>query len=54
MAAYNKKLGMFELTGLPPAPLGDHQIEVTCDIDADGIVHVYAKDLDNDSPITAW
>jgi molecular chaperone DnaK len=45
MAAYNKKLGMFELTGLPPAPRGIPQIEVTFDIDANGIVHVGAKDL---------
>jgi molecular chaperone DnaK len=45
MAAYNKKLGMFELTGLPPAPRGIPQIEVTFDIDANGIVHVSAKDL---------
>ncbi len=45
MAAYNKKLGMFELTGLPPARRGVPQIEVTFDIDADGIVHVSAKDL---------
>ena len=45
MAAYNKKLGMFELTGLPPAPRGVPQIEVTVDIDANGIVHVSAKDL---------
>ena len=45
MAAYNKKLGMFELTGLPPAPRGVPQIEVTFDIDANGIVHVGAKDL---------
>ena len=45
MASYNKKLGMFELTGLPPAPRGIPQIEVTFDIDADGIVHVSAKDL---------
>ena len=45
MAAYNKKLGMFELTGLPPAPRGVPQIEVAFDIDADGIVHVSAKDL---------
>ena len=44
MAAYNKKLGMFELTGLPPAPRGVPQIEVTFDIDANGIVHVAAKD----------
>jgi molecular chaperone DnaK len=45
IAAYNKKLGMFELTGLPPAPRGMPQIEVTFDIDANGIVHVSAKDL---------
>ncbi|MDT5037519.1 MAG: molecular chaperone DnaK [Micromonosporaceae bacterium] len=45
MAAYNKKLGMFELTGLPPAPRGVPQVEVTFDIDANGIVHVSAKDL---------
>jgi molecular chaperone DnaK len=45
MASYNKKLGMFELTGLPPAPRGVPQIEVAFDIDANGIVHVNAKDL---------
>ncbi|EPD94367.1 molecular chaperone DnaK [Streptomyces albus] len=45
IAAYNKKLGMFELTGLPPAPRGVPQIEVTFDIDANGIMHVTAKDL---------
>ncbi|MBA2770143.1 MAG: molecular chaperone DnaK [Sporichthyaceae bacterium] len=45
MAGYNKKLGMFELTGLPPAPRGMPQIEVAFDIDANGIVHVSAKDL---------
>jgi molecular chaperone DnaK len=45
IAAYNKKLGTFELTGLPPAPRGVPQIEVTFDIDANGIVHVHAKDL---------
>ncbi|MFD3499439.1 molecular chaperone DnaK [Streptomyces sp. NPDC058676] len=45
IAAYNKKLGMFELTGLPPAPRGIPQIEVTFDIDANGIMHVSAKDL---------
>jgi molecular chaperone DnaK len=44
MAAFNKRLGTFELTGLPPAPQGVPQIEVTFDIDADGIVHVSAKD----------
>ncbi|MYU65201.1 Hsp70 family protein, partial [Streptomyces sp. SID69] len=42
---YNKKLGMFELTGLPPAPRGVPQIEVSFDIDANGIMHVTAKDL---------
>jgi molecular chaperone DnaK len=45
IAAYNKKLGMFELTGLPPAPRGVPQIEVTFDIDANGIVNVSAKDM---------
>jgi len=45
MAAYNKKLGMFELTGIAPAPRGVPQIEVIFDIDANGIVHVSAKDL---------
>src|SRR5215475_5845606 len=45
IASYNKKLGTFELTGLPPAPRGVPQIEVTFDIDANGIVHVNAKDL---------
>ncbi|MCX6463627.1 MAG: molecular chaperone DnaK [Pseudonocardiales bacterium] len=45
IAAYNKKLGMFELTGLPPAPRGVPQIEVSFDIDANGIVNVSAKDL---------
>ncbi|NGO69809.1 molecular chaperone DnaK [Streptomyces boncukensis] len=45
IAAYNKKLGMFELTGLPPAPRNVPQIEVAFDIDANGIMHVAAKDL---------
>jgi len=45
MARDNKTLGNFELTGLPPAPRGVPQIEVTFDIDANGIVHVSAKDL---------
>jgi molecular chaperone DnaK len=45
MAAYNKQLGTFELTGLPPAPRGIPQVEVTFDIDANGIVHVSAKDM---------
>ena len=45
IAAYNKKLGTFELTGIAPAPRGVPQVEVTFDIDANGIVHVSAKDL---------
>jgi len=45
MAANNKTLGRFELVGIPPAPRGLPQIEVTFDIDANGIVHVSAKDL---------
>ncbi|CAM3885854.1 molecular chaperone DnaK [Geobacillus stearothermophilus] len=45
MAADNKTLGRFQLTGIPPAPRGVPQIEVTFDIDANGIVHVRAKDL---------
>jgi molecular chaperone DnaK len=45
MAAYNKTLGRFELSGIPPAPRGVPRIEVTFDIDANGIVHVSAKDL---------
>jgi molecular chaperone DnaK len=45
MAAYNKSLGKFQLTGIPPAPRGVPQIEVTFDIDADGILNVTAKDL---------
>ncbi|HNU79798.1 MAG TPA: molecular chaperone DnaK [Bacillota bacterium] len=45
MAAYNKTLGRFQLSGIPPAPRGVPQIEVTFDIDANGIVHVSAKDL---------
>ena len=45
MAAYNKTLGRFELVGIPPAPRGVPQIEVTFDIDANGIVNVSAKDL---------
>ncbi len=45
IASYNKRLGMFELTGLPPAPRGVPQIEVTFDIDANGIVNVSAKDM---------
>ncbi len=45
MAVHNRTLGKFELTGLPPAPRGVPQIEVTFDIDANGIVHVSAKDM---------
>jgi molecular chaperone DnaK len=45
MATYNKSLGKFQLTGIPPAPRGVPQIEVTFDIDADGILNVSAKDL---------
>jgi molecular chaperone DnaK len=45
MAADNRTLGRFELVGIPPAPRGVPQIEVTFDIDANGIVHVSAKDL---------
>ena len=45
MAAYNKSLGKFQLTGIPPAPRGVPQIEVAFDIDADGILNVSAKDL---------
>jgi molecular chaperone DnaK len=45
IAAYNKMIGNFQLIGLPPAPRGVPQIEVAFDIDADGILHVTAKDL---------
>ena len=45
MAAYNKSLGKFQLTGIPPAPRGIPQIEVAFDIDANGILNVSAKDL---------
>ncbi len=45
MATDNNSLGKFRLTGIPPAPMGIPQIEVTFDIDANGIVHVHAKDL---------
>jgi molecular chaperone DnaK len=44
MASYNKTIGRFQLAGIPPAPRGMPQIEVTFDIDADGILHVTAKD----------
>jgi len=45
MAAYNKTLGKFQLVGIPPAPRGMPQIEVTFDIDANGIIHATAKDM---------
>jgi molecular chaperone DnaK len=45
MALYNKTLGKFQLVGIPPAPRGMPQVEVTFDIDANGIIHVAAKDL---------
>ncbi|HEY6016721.1 MAG TPA: molecular chaperone DnaK [Gaiellaceae bacterium] len=45
MAAFNKTLGKFQLVGIPPAPRGMPQIEVAFDIDANGIIHVHAKDL---------
>ena len=45
MATYNKTLGKFQLVGIPPAPRGMPQIEVAFDIDANGIIHVSAKDL---------
>ena len=44
MVADNKLLGQFDLSGIPPAPRGVPQVEVTFDIDANGIVHVTAKD----------
>jgi len=44
LAAYNKTIGKFQLTGIPPAPRGLPQVEVTFDIDANGILHVTAKD----------
>ena len=44
LATYNKTIGKFQLTGIPPAPRGMPQIEVTFDIDANGILHVSAKD----------
>src|SRR5919112_80526 len=44
MAAYNKTIGKFQLTGIPPAPRGMPQVEVTFDIDANGILHVTARD----------
>src|ERR1043165_2392035 len=44
MASQNKSLGMFNLDGIPPAPRGVPQVEVTFDIDANGILHVTAKD----------
>src|SRR5262249_59605444 len=44
VASYNKSLGRFELIGIPPAPKGLPQIEVTFDIDSNGVVHAYARD----------
>ena len=54
MAQFNKTLGRFQLTGIPAAPRGVPQIEVTFDIDANGIVHVSAKDLgtNNEQKVT--
>jgi len=54
MAADNKSIGRFNLTGIPPAPRGVPQIEVTFDIDANGIIHVSAKDLatNNEQKVT--
>jgi len=52
MAADNKLLGEFTLDGIPPAPKGVPQIEVTFDIDANGIVHVSAKDLGTEKSST--
>src|SRR5205085_5668756 len=53
MVLYNKTLGKFQLVGIPPAPRGMPQVEVTFDIDANGIIHVSAKDLGtgNEQPI---
>src|SRR4030095_7712663 len=45
MVAFNKTLGKFQLVGIPPAPRGMPQVEVGFDIDANGIIHVSAKDL---------
>lgn len=53
MAADNKLLGRFSLTGLPPLPKGVPQIEVTFDIDANGIVKVSAKDKATGIPLTS-
>src|SRR3712207_9381141 len=44
LAVYNKTIGKFQLTGIPPAPRGMPQVEVTFDIDANGILHVTARD----------
>src|SRR5881275_1324131 len=54
MALYNKTLGKFQLVGIPPAPRGMPQIEVTFDIDADGIIHVSAKDLGTANEQKIW
>lgn len=51
MAADNKQLGQFELVGIPPSARGMPQIEVTFDIDANGIVHVSAKDKVSAAPV---
>ena len=50
MAAFNKTLGKFQLVGIPPAPRGMPQVEVTFDIDANGIINVSAKDLGTGQP----
>ena len=52
MAQYNKTLGRLTLTGIPAAPRGVPQIEVTFDIDANGIVHVSGKDLGPGNPVS--
>src|SRR4030067_516726 len=48
MASDNKSLGRFELVDIPPQPMGVPQIEVTFEVDANGILHVSAKDIEND------
>jgi molecular chaperone DnaK len=49
MASFNKQLGKFQLAGIPPAPRGLMQVDVTFDIDANGIIHVQAKDIATDN-----
>ncbi len=49
MASFNKPLGKFKLVGIPPAPRGLMQVDVTFDIDANGIIHVHAKDIATDN-----